>query len=192
MPRCLRSAAGAGIAAAILGLAGAARADPQWNVSLTTGVCGVGEGGSYWDDTCWHNGLRGDVMFLRERNSDFGLGPYLDFTTAGFDDVKLGGGGSLHIPVHPFVPIVLSGGGYARHSKPFGWEPGIAGWLFIGSRSYNFHSSYIIASGLLVGLQRGFGDSDETAVIIAIQLDAVLASLPFVIGYEAIKGPPEH
>lgn len=187
-----RGLVGAGLAAFIATVSSHAGADPQWNAAMSTGVCGRGVDGNYWDDTCFHLGARGDVIFLRERNSDFGLGPYLDVTTASFDDVKLGGGGSLHIPVHPFVPLVLSGGGYARHSDRFGWEPGLAGWLFIGSRSYNFHSSYIIASGLLVGLQRGLGDSDETAIIVAIQLDAVLTAIPFMMGYEAIKGPPEH
>ncbi|MCA9640098.1 MAG: hypothetical protein KC492_05360, partial [Myxococcales bacterium] len=148
-----------------------AYADPQGNVSIITGLCGEGTRDELWQSTCWYNALHGDVILGRDRNSDFGIGPYLDVGTAGFDDLRLGGGGSLHIPVHPYVPAVLSLGGYARRFSD-GWEPGLAGDLFIGSRSYNFHSAYVMTGGVSLGARYGVGGSKELTLIIAAQLDS--------------------
>src|SRR5215217_3354426 len=128
----MRSAAGM-LFALIVTASCSARADPQWNAGLITGVCGRGQDDAYWDDTCWYNGARADVLFGRNRNADFGVGPFASISTAGFDDLRLNAGGSLLIPVTPYFPIVLSAGGYARHDD--GWTPGASGWLFFGSRS---------------------------------------------------------
>jgi hypothetical protein len=160
----------------------------EWNASALTGVCGTGVDRSYWQDTCWFNGLRGDVLFGRSRNLDFGAGPFADITTAGFDDVRFGGGASALLPVHAFLPLVLSAGGYARKSE-LGWEPGIESYVFLGSRSYNFHSSYGIAAGLIAGLHYGLGDSRESAIVIAAQLDGQLLLIPFVAAYQLLRGP---
>ncbi len=182
----------AGLAAALgtLFLCGSAQADPQWNAGLITGVCGQGADGHYWQHTCWFNGLTADVLFGRSRDSDFGLGPYAELTTAGFDDIRPGGGLSALVPWHPIFPMVLSVGGYGRHSD-VGWEPGVATYLFLGSRSYNFHSSYGITAGLSLGYQHGLGDTRENAIVIALRLDGLLVALPFIAGYSLIKGAPE-
>ena len=165
----------------------AAEAAPQWNASAITGVCGTGTRDAWWQDTCWFNGARADLMLGRERNSDFGIGPHLDATTAGFEDVRLGGGLTGLVPWHAYFPLVLSAGAYARRDDDR-WEPGIAGWAFLGSRSFNFHSSYVMAGGLLAGVQYGLGDSRETAIVIAAQIDGLILALPFVLAYEAIRG----
>ena len=168
-----------------------AAAEPQWNVGAITGVCGVGADGSYWQDTCWFNGLRADLMLGRSRNSDFGIGPHLEATTAGFEDARLGGGLSLHLPIDPYFPVVLSGSAYARRDDEM-WEPGVGGYFFIGSRSFNFHSSYVMAGGLLVGLHQGLGDTRENAIIIAAQIDGLILALPFLLGYQWLRGPPDE
>lgn len=167
-----------------------ARAAPQWNAGLVTGVCGTGTRDAYWQDTCWFNGVRGDLMLGRSRNSDFGIGPHLDLTTAGFEDVRLGGGVTGLVPWHAYFPLVLSVGGYARRDDDR-WEPGVAGWAFIGSRSFNYHSSYVMAGGLVAGLQYGLGDSRETAIVIAAQIDGLVLALPFLLAYDAIRGRPD-
>ncbi len=169
-------------------LSASARADPQWNASWLTGVCGTGSN-AYWKHTCWFNGLRGDVLFGRSRNADLGVGPFLHVTTAGFQDVRLGGGVTTLLPVHPYFPIGLSAGGYARHSAA-GWEPGLSGWFFFGSKSYNYHSSYIMTGGLLVGMNYGLGPTKERTIVIAAQIDGLVLALPFIIGYEWLRGPP--
>jgi hypothetical protein len=175
---------------AIASVAAPSRAEPQWNASLVTGVCGAGTRDAYWQDTCWWNGVRGDVMLGRERNRDFGIGPYLDLNTAGFEDARFGGGVTAHVPWHPYFPLVLSAGGYARRDDD-AWEPGVAGWAFFGSRSYNFHSSYVMAGGLMLGLSYGLGDSRETAIVIGAQIDGLILALPFLLAVDALRGRPD-
>lgn len=184
----VRRVSAAAVGLSLLSLAASAHADPQWNASWLTGVCGVGSN-AYWKHTCWYNGLRADVVFGRSRNADVGVGPYLHVTTAGFDDVRFGGGVTTILPIHPYFPLGLSAGAYARHSAD-GWEPGLSGFLFIGSKSYNYHSSYIMTGGLLVGMNYGLGPTKERTIVIAAQIDGLALALPFIIGYEWLRGPP--
>jgi hypothetical protein len=172
-----------------LGLARAAHAAPQWNVGVVAGVCGAGEDRELWDHTCFYGGLRGDVLFARERNSDLGFGPYLEVATAGFDDLRVGLGPALLLPIHPYFPLGLSAGGYARNSE-HGFEPGVAARLFFGSRSYNFHSTYGMAGGLLAGVDYGLGESKEILFVLGVQLDGLVLALPFLAGYQLLRGPP--
>ena len=167
-----------------------AEADPQFNVSLISGLGGEGDHDGYWRDTAWFNAVQGDVLFGRQRNADIGAGPYLQLGTSGFDDFRVGGGGSVVLPITEYVPIVVSGGGYGRTSEA-GLEPGLAGSLYIGARSYNFHSAYNVTGGLNLGLTYGLGDSKETTIIVAAQLDSSTLWLPFVILYNWIAGPGE-
>lgn len=173
------------------GLAGGLRADPQGNASLITGLAGEGSrDDGYWRGTAWFNALHGDLIFGREKNADVGAGPYLQLGTSGFDDLRFGGGGTLHLPVSQYVPLLVSAGGYGRSSS-FGLEPGVAASLYVGARDYNFHSPYSVAGGLYLGLTHGLGDSKETTIIIAAQLDSTTLWLPLVILYNWIRGPGE-
>src|SRR5690348_3949815 len=118
-----------------------AAAEPQATVGLTMGAAGAGLNRSIWQTTAFHLGVHGDVLFGRSRNSDFGLGPYAELLTNGFDEIQFGGGVSGLLPVLDTFPIVLSAGAYGRQAKGgFGLEPGLAGELFFGSRSFNFHA----------------------------------------------------
>lgn len=166
----------------------AAHADPQWNASALAGVCGRGADGELWSDTCFYTGARADILFGRNRNSDFGIGPYVDINTAAFDDLRLGGGPTLLLPIHPYFPILLSGGPFVRKNGDF--TPGAEGWLFIGSRSYNFHSSYGLAGGIVFGYQTELRGEKANAIVIAAQIDVLLIALPFLAGYQWIAGGP--
>jgi hypothetical protein len=179
----------AALVSTLLTLSREAAADPQWNASAITGVCGRGKGGEYWQDTCWYNGARAVVLFGRSRNSDIGTGPFVAFTSAGFDDIRLTGGASLLLPVSPYLPIVISAGGYERQDGE--WSPGLSGWLFWGSHSYNFHSSYVMSGGLLLGVERDMFRRNEHALVIAAQIDGLVLALPFIVAYEWIRGAPE-
>lgn len=175
---------------ATLGSAGTASAEPQWNVGALTGVCGRGADGSYWQDTCWYNGVRGDVLFGRSRYSDVSAGPFASITSAGFDDVRLGGGATLLLPVTQYLPLGLSLGGYARQEDD--WDPGVSGWLFFGSRSYNFHSSYGIAAGLFLGVEHDLRDPGHNAIVVGVQIDGLVLALPFLFTYEWLRGNPDE
>jgi len=175
--------------AALSTIAANAQAEPQGTAGLTIGVAGRGYEREIWDETAFHLGVRGDVLFARSGARDFGVGPYVEVFTHAFDEIQFGGGGSLLVPVIEFLPMVVSAGVYGRHGDDgHGLEPGIAGQLFWGSRSYNFHSSYGMAFGVLGQLRWGLGDSRETSVVIAAQLDVAALSLPFIFLVEAARG----
>lgn len=171
---------------AVVSASGTARAEPQANVGLTVGVAGTGEG-EYWSDTRFSLGAHGDVLFLRRRNADWGVGPFAEVLSA-MNDLQLGGGGSVLVPVHSDLPIVLSGGGYGRYTDAFGWEPGVSGQVFWGSRSYNFSSWYVMAGGLTVQGRFGLGDSEERSIVVAAHIDGEVLALPFVFAYELVRG----
>ncbi len=103
------------VGAAVFLVAGPAGAEPQVNAALTAGIAAVGEGGQWWARTTPHLGVRGDAILGRTGNKDFGLGPFVEVLTA-FSDVQVGGGASAHIPVHGYLPIVVSAGGYGRRT----------------------------------------------------------------------------
>ena len=81
--------------------------------------------------------------------------------------------------------FVFSGGAFALSSR-FGLEPGLAGTMFWGSRSYNFHSAYAIGVGLVAQGRYGLGDGKQADAILGVQLDLEYLALPFVLAYEAV------
>ncbi|KYF62823.1 hypothetical protein [Sorangium cellulosum] len=179
--------------AALLGIVlahGTARAEPQASVGVTLGVAGAGLDRHLWDTTLFHAGMRGDVLFGRAANDELGVGPYVELLTHAFDEIQLGAGISALAPILDVFPLVVSTGLYGRWSEDAeGPEPGVAAALFWGGRSYNFHSSYSMSTGLLAQMRIGLGASKETSIVLAAQLDVALLGLPFVYAINAIKGP---
>lgn len=191
-------AASALLGAAIVAHAALAQAEPQATVGLTVGVAGAGLDRAIWKSTAFHLGLHGDVLFGRSRNQDFGLGPYVEVLTNGFDEIQFGGGLSGLVPVLDTFPLVLSVGAYGRkgwsdapvplRAGGFGLEPGLAGTLFFGSRSYNFHAPYVMTAGLFGQMRYGLGASRETSIVVGAQIDLAILSLPFVFLINAVRG----
>ncbi|UQA61487.1 hypothetical protein [Polyangium aurulentum] len=165
----------------------------QGTVGLTLGAAGIGLEHRFWERTVFQMGLRGDVLFGRGTSTDFGVGPYLEVSTLAFDEIQFGGGISTLFPVTQALPLVVSAGGYGRYggrfgSEPYALEPGVAGALFFGSRSYNYHAGYVMAAGLLAQFRYGLGASGETSIIVGAQLDLVALSLPFQLLVNALRG----
>ena len=106
-------------------------------------------------------------------------------TTAAFDTFESGGGVAWLVPTGS-TAFVFSGGGFARTSR-FGWEPGAAGTLFWGSRSFNFHSAYAVGVGLFAQGRYGLGDGKQADAIVGVQLDLEYLALPFVLVYQAAR-----
>jgi hypothetical protein len=158
-------------------------ARPQVSTGILTGLCGLGEPGSFWSDSAWCNGLRADVLFGRARNSDFALGPYLQITTAGFWDARYGAGLSWLIPVSGDFPLILSVG-TGGHKLD---APALEGFLFFGPRAYNFHALYSLSAGLLLGYQRDLGGDERSQLLVAAQIDGLLLVLPFLLAYRALE-----
>jgi hypothetical protein len=171
-------------------LARRASAEPQASVGITVGAAGEGLDNHFWNQrTAFHLGLHGDVLFGRSATGDFGIGPYAELMTHAFDEVQLGGGVSGLLPVLDTFPIVLSAGAYARRgSDGFGVTPGVAGELFWGSRSYNFHSHYVLSGGLLTQVRYGLGPSHDTSIVLSAQIDVVLLAMPVRFLVNAARG----
>ncbi len=166
-----------------------ARAEPQATAGLTLGFAGEGSAQRPWYKTTFHLGVHSDVMFGRSSNADFGIGPYVEVLTHGFNEIQFGGGLSGLLPVFDALPIVLSAGGYGRKAEgPYGVEPGLTGQLFFGSRSYNFHANYVMTGGLLAEVRYGLGASRETSFVVSGVADFVVLSLPVVFLVNAIRG----
>jgi hypothetical protein len=180
------------VPAAVIGLVVGCRAsaEPQANAGLTVGMAGTSQRDGWWSETRVHLGLHGDVLFGRRSNRDFGLGPYVEGLTS-FGDVQAGGGVSGLLPVHSYLPLVLSMGGYGRRTDEYGWEPGVDGQLFWGSRSFNYASPYVMAGGLRLEWRLGLGDSRERSIVVAAHVDGEVVMLPVLLAYEWIRGSRE-
>lgn len=172
--------------ASILLTAVSAHAEPQANIGLRPGVVGVGDD-QWWDRTRFHLGLHGDVVYGRKRNTDFGAGPYAELLTQA-SSLQGGAGLTIHVPTHSYVPLLVSAGAYERWHPDAGWSPGLAAQLFVGSRSYNYHSTYVMAGGLVAQVRYGVGAVEERSIVIAAHLDGQVLSLPFLLVYEALSG----
>jgi hypothetical protein len=159
--------------------------DPQISIALTIGG-GAGELRAPQPQPLFHLGLHGDVMLFRKRDGQFDLGPYVEVLTRTFETFEAGGGASLLIPISEAVPIIVSGGPFVRASK-WGAEGGLAGELFVGSRSFNFHSAYGFAIGGFAQIRAGFGPGNQLDVLGGLQIDLELLALPFVLLWQAFR-----
>ncbi len=162
----------------------------QWNVGLLLGPCAVGSKSEVWESTRACAAVRSDVFFWRRREASWGLGPYASAGTAGFDDARLGAGLSVLAPVVEDFPLVASLGGLAVLGDDRDAAPGVEAWLFWGARSFNFHGSYALANGVLLGAQTTFEAQRRHAVWLAVELDAAIPLLPFVLLAGWLRGTP--
>lgn len=169
-------------AASVVMWGGAARAEPRWNVGVESGVCWSGDSLSlHHPGFC--NALHGDVLFLRERSRDFGVGPSLRLGSARFDDLRLDGGLSLLVPVFGSFPVVLEAGPHLRNFN----QPGVFGSVFFGLRGFNPYGSYDMASGLSVIAERSFSAGTPSAIWLTARIDGAWLSLPFLLAYNALR-----
>ncbi len=159
-------------------------AAPQLGAELTTGAALTDLRASNAPRLAYHLGGRFDLLLLRDRAGTMALGPYVDVATAGFDTFETGGGLEWLVPAGD-TAFVFSAGGLARTSR-FGWEPGVAGTIFWGSRSFNYHSAYALGVGLFAQGRYGFGDGKQTDAILGVQVDLEYLALPALFLYEAV------
>jgi hypothetical protein len=163
-------------AAAAFFVAGLADAEPQGRVALRTSVCGVGTD-VLWQETRFCNAVTGDVLFGRERNDDFGFGPYAEVSTAGFWDARYGGGLSVLAPVSHDFPLVLSLGAFGHETDAVA----VGASAFFGLRSYNFHGNYNFAVGLVASAYRDLGAERTTLVSVGFEIDGFFLAVPFLL-----------
>lgn len=160
-----------------LGFAEIARAAPQWNTGLVASGCLLGEHDETFERIAFCGQARGDMLFLRERVGDFGLGPYLAVGTAAFDDLRMSLGATALLPVLDDFPVVLSLGMLGRQHG----DLGLSTSAFWGLRSYNFHAGYNLAFGFSLSAERTFGAEASSALSLGFQADGFVLALPFLL-----------
>ncbi len=164
-------------------------ASPQISSTAVIGVAGNGDRSHLWGSTDFAAGLRGEMLLGRGRDADFGVGPYLEaLTTTGFSDVQLGGGATLLVPVHSYLPLTLSAGAFATKTDAWGWQPGLAGELFWGSHGYNYGSIYALTAGIFAGARYGLGSSRDVSILLGARIDLEFLALPVILVWNAIRG----
>jgi hypothetical protein len=164
-------------------LAPQARADPQGHIAWRTALCGTGHASAVWEETHWCNGVTGDLLLLRRRNRDFGLGPYAEVSTAGFWDVRWGAGATVLLPITESFPLTLSLG-LAEHALR---TPAVSASVFFGARSYNFDGAYNWALGLYASGYRDLNDPHASLVSAGLEVDGFFVIAPFLLGVSALR-----
>ena len=134
----------------------------------------------------FHLGARGDVLFLRKSDRSMAIGPFVEVLTVAFETFEAGGGVSWLIPLGEHFPLILSAGAHARGYQG-GWEPGIDGSLFFGSRSLNFSSLYGLSAGLFVEGRWGLGDGHQADLLFGAVIDFELIAMPFILLVNAFR-----
>ena len=198
--RCSERAYGALLAIA-LPLIGAsvprtALAEPASVPQLTTALTLGGGVGNLSDSpsrsAVFHLGAWGDILFLRDKESAVGLGPYVQVATTAFSSLELSAGPTFLVPLGGPV-LQLSAGPNLRVATggPYG---GMLGRLFLGSRSYNFHSVYGFAVGGFLESRVLFGSTGgtQTDLMVGAQVDFLVLALPVLFAVEAIRGPRDR
>ncbi len=132
-------------------------------------------------------GAKADALFLRSRDADMGVGPYVDFVSTGLETLELGGGAEWLVPLSTTLPLIVSAGACERRAPGFEWEPAAVGTIFIGSHSYNFESIYSLTGGLFLQGRYGLGDARQADVILGAQFDLAVVVLPFVLAVNAFR-----
>jgi hypothetical protein len=169
-------------------LASPASAAPQLSTSLALGAAGNGDRSHLWASTDFATGARGELLLGRSKDADFGVGPYVEaFSTTGLSTWQLGGGATVLVPVHAYLPVTLSLGGYAGRIEGE-WQPGLAGELFWGSHGYNYDSLYALTAGIFGGVRYGLGSAHDVSLVVGARFDLEFVALPFVFAWNAIRG----
>ncbi len=187
MRAALRATLASSIALALHFFSLDANAAPQGSVGLTGGFALTNLRDDSGPRPAFHLGLRADLLFLRAREKDMAIGPYIEALTERFNSTDFGAGLEWLLPAIPAFPFVVSAGGFAHDAPGFGgYQPGVAATLFFGPRSSNFFSTYGLANGIFAQARYGFGDPKETDILFGVQVDLAVLALPWLLTYEAI------
>ena len=173
----------AGAFSVAVSLASQGKAEPQGHGALRAAPCGVGDDGKLWESTRFCGGFVGDLLFLRKRNRDLGVGPYVEVLTAGFWDARFGGGASLLLPITDSFPLVLSVGAFDHELR----AASLGATLFWGTRSYNFGGAYNYALGIYASGYRDLDSGRATLVSVGVELDTFFLAAPFLFAYQALR-----
>ncbi len=163
----------------------AARASAQVSASGQVGIVGVGED-SYWTRTKLDLGLRVEDVWLRERPTDFGIGPYVEARTAAFVYGDYGAGVVAILPIDQTFPLWVGAGGFARRQDQT-WAPGVNAFVAWGGRSFNYDSAYAMAYGVILDVRAHGGELPGVDTVLALSIDLEALALPWIFGINAVR-----
>ncbi len=158
----------------------------QVNAGLRGGLTGQGTGGA-WPETLFFLGLSGDALFGRRSPRSFGFGPAIGASSSGFRDLTGTLGASLLLPVHDYLPFVLSAGPTVRHHETYGNDAGAYASLFWGSRSFNYTGTWGLAGGIVLEGRKTFTNTADHALIVSAHIDLQILTLPAVFLLNALR-----
>jgi hypothetical protein len=163
-----------------------AAADPQLSAGLTVGGGSVSIGDR--QAAAFHLGTRADLLFLRNRERDMAIGPYVAAATeVPFRTGMVGGGLEWLVPAWADIPFVFAAGAFERNDSVHGWNPGVSGTLIWGPHSYNFDSLYAISGGIFVEARHTLGGIEDSGVIVGAITDLSFFAYPFLLVAGALK-----
>lgn len=162
-----------------------ASAKVQNSASGQIGVVGV-SGERFWDRTRMNLGLRFESLWFREGPKDFGLGPYVEARTASFGHADYGAGLLALLPVDQTFPIWFGGGVFARRENS-AFSSGYNGFLAWGGRSFNHHSTYAMAFGLLLDARVHRGPVPGVDLVLTASIDLQALAYPLIIGLSWLR-----
>ena len=144
-----------------------AHALPQVSVAATVGGGAVDLRDQ--SHAAFHLGARADAIFLRSRERDLGVGPYVDIASSALRTFEFGGGIEGLLPLGPNA-LVLGAGLLERLGPSSG--PAAEGTLFFGNRELaTLHSLYALSGGVFVQGRYGFAGSRQAEVLGGLQVD---------------------
>lgn len=159
----------------------------QWDAGITLGAAVYGENRDLWQSARFAAGLRGELFLGRTQNRSFGFGPVAFAGLTTFGERNAGLGTQLLVPVHEYLPLVIGAGLYGvdrddQKARSGGFAS--VGW---GLRSFNYHSSYSMAGGLLFEARRDFASEPVTTWVGSIQIDTAALVLPVLWAINAFR-----
>jgi hypothetical protein len=170
-------------------------------VEVTSNIS-IGGGGVLYDDPdaqgSSYDGSRGvvrmglssSVVFLRRRNTDFGLGLYGELYTSSFRDVQPGAGLAFVLPIHHGAPIVLFAGAHydydGEHAAGFG------GRIWWGAHNHNHHHPYNSTIGIFLEVRGNVWGNQDVVIAAGFDLDLHVALTPWIWAARWARGPDRH
>jgi hypothetical protein len=146
----------------------------QFSASLLLGV-GVGLDGEGIPDTGFAAGGRPALVYGRVDDGYFGVGAYGEVLTAGLDDVQVGGGLELVVPLYAGFVLAPSAGALAWHRDDLGWSPAVTAGGFLGFRDGHGGNFLDPAYGFRVDGRFGLDDRADRALLVTFQGDVISA-----------------
>lgn len=151
---------------------------PDWDVGVLAGVCGVGTT-AVWQGTEFCGALLTDVLWLREKRQRVGLGLFALVGTAGFYDVRVSLGPSVHVPTGQVFSLGARMGPLL-HAMGDGVAPGFSVAAEFGIRALNRGGHYALTHALVVGWDQSFGDGSRvgSALTLGLRIDGFWLAAP--------------